>query len=880
MTAPPAPVAPAATPPAAAVPSGPRYVALPNVTAVVEGPEHRRWYHVRGTLKRTPSLQEAKDSLTQQFAAPAPRLLGLTPMLFEPSGRIWFLFSGHLDDARPGITYQLIGYDGKEFIQRPFASSRAPGTQNESWAHTALYIDNTAFFVTGTAIYSYNDKGWSVRQFDGPGRGPSYNRSARGDIHLLPELDRKGMVAVRGGELWRYRDGSWKELPGSPLRANGDNAIASAACAVDGVWSLAGGRLSFVAWNAKPGPTLEALLEQLNAPAAADRDAATQALIDRGYEIQGAVEQAMLRAPNTDVRYRLEHILGRIRGTLGGDPDPAPSTTIGAYRIRAPLYLASLPAGDTLIVAQEIVDASSGPVPVAVPAGGSSDRPDHPDRLVRGKGGVLLISPKGKARLLDDEEMLTAFAGVRNHNSGYQPGSICLVDGGPLMWVSAIREDHDYVSLVDLAAGKVLRTTDTPFPAHPILADRNSLIYRYPSEFLEVRSDVPDDKAALKPTTVVPINAMDGGKPAFAQGPDGVVWCYGPQGLSLVERGQLFQLPFASEVRNVTAIVPGAGAALVVSGPRWYFVTYHAVTHGGLLEDVIRDNREAVVKAFSTTRSCYTAQPVYLQADRDGNLWLTRPESQQLQVLAGNQWIDARPDLTTAGLPLGRTSVVFPVGDRSRMYVAEPWRGSPARGSTPATEYPTAVLASCNNGRLSFEACPGLVDSSDGRPLAWSDSHGDLWLNVRDTPGSNGLVAHLNVTGLSSQTSGRLLAIDADDHPWVYLYRTAEGELNPAPLQLLVNNKQHPLPEVPFVISSTRVLPSTRRNVYVTTTLGVQSLRAGGTAENPTFAIGPRFEQSPAGILASEDPSPTDLLTGVAPGRQTVFELQFFPLPR
>jgi hypothetical protein len=189
-------------------------------------------------------------------------------------------------------------------------------------------------------------------------------------------------------------------------------------------------------------------------------------------------------------------------------------------------------------------------------------------------------------------------------------------------------------------------------------------------------------------------------------------------------------------------------------------------------------------------------------------------------------------------------------------------------------------LASCDNGRLSFVACPGLAETSDGRPIAWSDSRSDLWLNVRNEQGSGELVAHLRQTGLSSQASGRLLAIDADDHPWAYVQRTTDGEMNPAPLQLLVNNTPHPLPSIPFVDSTTRVLPSPRRDVYVTTTLGLQMLRAAGTAENPTFAIGTRFENASGAPLITEGPSSSDLLTGVGHSRRGGFELQVFRLPR
>jgi len=93
----------------------------PEVTTVTQSPDSRVWL----TIQRLEGNRYARFTradmhviIRREFAEKMPQIPNAYPILFEPTGRIWFK-TGPLCDDEENLTTAIIGYDGKNFTTPP-----------------------------------------------------------------------------------------------------------------------------------------------------------------------------------------------------------------------------------------------------------------------------------------------------------------------------------------------------------------------------------------------------------------------------------------------------------------------------------------------------------------------------------------------------------------------------------------------------------------------------------------------------------------------------------------------------------------------------------------------------------------------------------------
>ena len=105
------------------VPQAQRAREAPAIVArIIVDPANRLWYQLK-PVTRPPTLEQARQLISREFAAVQPQMTWIAPILFEPTGRIWFLFEG---DAEAGQNESRISWD---MTARLLLSTASPPTR-------------------------------------------------------------------------------------------------------------------------------------------------------------------------------------------------------------------------------------------------------------------------------------------------------------------------------------------------------------------------------------------------------------------------------------------------------------------------------------------------------------------------------------------------------------------------------------------------------------------------------------------------------------------------------------------------------------------------------------------------------------------------------
>ena len=163
-----------------------RWQALPaDIKEVVIGPDRRAWLVAPNTGSPV-ELDIIKLSIQEQFHKPWPRVVGARPVLFEPSGRVWFVtvddqtLLGYLPmDARAAAAA-----DHESWIERHPASprkfvGRCPDQATaQPWN---LQLGSRCLFPDSGGIHCFDGKQWSYQAFNSPGDEPPAQGAAAAD---------------------------------------------------------------------------------------------------------------------------------------------------------------------------------------------------------------------------------------------------------------------------------------------------------------------------------------------------------------------------------------------------------------------------------------------------------------------------------------------------------------------------------------------------------------------------------------------------------------------------------------------------------------------------------------------------------------------------
>ncbi len=197
-----------------------RWQALPRaVRNVYIAPDGRIWYECsrrfsdsgdRGVAQTVAGL---KQQIEREFSQAAPQVWDIEPLLFEPGGRVWFSLS------RAGHS-MLLGYDGKEWIERPILDKGESisghcvtrGGLLEGRANR--FAGGAAWFITFRGVLRFDGKQWSHQKLiDKQGKQDYYGNALDNMVWLAVSPDGQRAVAYADTTqlFWVCREGKWTQ---------------------------------------------------------------------------------------------------------------------------------------------------------------------------------------------------------------------------------------------------------------------------------------------------------------------------------------------------------------------------------------------------------------------------------------------------------------------------------------------------------------------------------------------------------------------------------------------------------------------------------------------------------------------------------------------
>lgn len=276
--------------------------ALPEgVHSVFVGSDDRLWLVLRHP-SRAEDVDNVKRIIEREFRKEAPQLYGARPILFEATGRIWFL------------TYSrkaILGYDGERWIDSPKPKGRCfigncPNHGRTRRECAAQIAGSTLFFPDTLGVHTFDGSEWRYqRMFD----------KVHWQDHpfLRRDPDGVGVIAFRPRrswvDVWRWREGAWTRWTLGNLRAR------DIAPGAGGFWVfMTDGRATFVSCE---GVDVEQhcrrlFAELMQAETDADRDGVARKLRAYGPRIRHAVEDALSRSYDPKALQVLVDVLEQI----------------------------------------------------------------------------------------------------------------------------------------------------------------------------------------------------------------------------------------------------------------------------------------------------------------------------------------------------------------------------------------------------------------------------------------------------------------------------------------------------------------------------------------------------------------------------------------
>jgi hypothetical protein len=661
-----------------------------EIQRVWVGPDDRVWYQRRCTGPQ-PTTADVRRVIEREFDQESPVLWGAVPALFEPKGRVWFLFESQENN------HNLIGgYDGKTWIDRAgpgagFAGS-CPGPLY-SWEHRSnVFVDGRVFFPDNDGVHVYDGKDWTYQNWF-----PDTRSNQAPD--LVPLADGKTVVGYPRwglGPVRQWRDGKWTEMK-LPAALGNNNLFRIVPADETGLWVIPVSKL-MIYWpltDALPAD-VAALATKLADPAFKVREEATQAFIRGGPRLKGYAEKLLSQTQDPEVAMRLKRVLETLA------KDGKETLRLAGYRLTQPLLYGRDTVGRMYLVGRVTPD--------------DGKTPEFAGTLVLFPDGTVRAAPHAKATGRIDELGCPVLL--------VPPGRQVWLPGRPARLVD-MQKDAVILEAPEGQFGWLhsLRSDGTVFMTQGDPKDSGMIVG-------VCRPGAPDDRSLIAAKSYELNNRPDhsGGPMSVALSPDGTLWAYLlKEGLCRFDDGvwREVTLKGLAAQNPVEWMVAGLGGTLLVrcdKGAAW--VTPEGVDGGDWAETVAGHHRDEVIKAFPAATA-----PVYrglegfysgIVADKAGNLWLI--DRARLRVMiARNTWISPGQEVTNPTMPF-----MAAVGNGSKVYVSN---------NHPDTQAPNALLAEVRDGRLVMVPAP----SSDcpAIKLGIRDAEGALWV-----PHSGGSTAH------------------------------------------------------------------------------------------------------------------------------------------
>ncbi|MCL2640804.1 MAG: hypothetical protein FWD53_08170 [Phycisphaerales bacterium] len=186
------------------------FVLLPHqVTHVTQGPDGRVWLTLRyGGPKNRTAFESLQVLLREEFNEKMPQVSYARPILFEPTGRVWFAADPWSND-QGNFTHTILGYDGKTFVEHNIHSDEWQLSVNAAFADGQ---GGGAFFCTRNGIHIYDGKQWSTHKI------PTHENAPL-SYQLFTEPDNKGIIAVphkNTDPFLRWQNGKWTQFTQPP----------------------------------------------------------------------------------------------------------------------------------------------------------------------------------------------------------------------------------------------------------------------------------------------------------------------------------------------------------------------------------------------------------------------------------------------------------------------------------------------------------------------------------------------------------------------------------------------------------------------------------------------------------------------------------------
>ena len=405
--------------------TGERWETFPEeVCAVFVQDGKRVWYELAHPARRE-DLVTVKKIIKEQFNRPNPQVFGVSPVLFEPDGRVWF--STH-------SCRTMLSYDGKSFGEYPsegethYYVGSCPNTgiaQSMGYRHGCnATVGETVFLAESHGVLSVTADKPSYHLMTST---PPLKRSRLNYPVVVPEADGLGVLAHLevDGEmiLHRWRNGKWSEI--DVPRKFSTSGIGAVVPWNQGAWVFQqGDSMTFVRYQKLDDRTFGDMAARLGDEKYADREEATKRLISMGAEISKELKCILQVTSDPEVIMRLKRVLAATR------PKPGVSY-IGPLQLEKP-RLGLYEGGWMYITSKNIVD----------------------DGEERGMG-VAVIKPDGDYELFLGESVFQAF--------GYDAKPL-VVEQHAMIWTGHRNQPNVGAKLFDVAKGTFTETvSDSSF---------------------------------------------------------------------------------------------------------------------------------------------------------------------------------------------------------------------------------------------------------------------------------------------------------------------------------------------------------------------------------------------------------------------------------
>ena len=595
-----------------------------EVAGVFIGPDQRLWYEmVAGDTN--PTLEEIRDRIVQQYPLKNPQIAGAHPVLFEQSGRVWFLCQNR---------EILLGYDGKTWIGHRCPDGNrfvgnCPGHGQRYPAGTNATAVDSCWFPDSRGIHRFDGEQWTYHRLtaaDDPADSyPLLVTSAKGDALAA--------AIPKTNKFWVFRKDRWIAFE-SEKKTSTDGIVALAMSSPDQVWCLTqSGRLDRLD---SVTPRRERFLELVNKLSDKNffvRERATKQLIDMGATIKDLVADVLSNTKKPEVKTRLEFVSARLR------PVASQSTLVDDYRIEKVRALHQLGKAGLCFAAESILNG---------------DREMGP--------GFLLLKPDGTTRLFRN----ASIPGTRILSG--------LSTDGPQLWLSR----PSGVTAMELNGDpKTTHFPDGRFVClHAVTKDGVVFASReWPESGIEESLPLMQFQPrgtvgqSLKVTTI-PL----GSRPVAVAEDDGTIWAHHHQlGLASFD-GQKWkshkQLNTGTGLLNLLAGTGGVAVAEIPGKTGVLVTPKRTYTRGGALFPNFY-HQSVILKAFPPSRRAGKSAPDYaIVSDKYGHihgLFRGHPTASVHPTKAwADQWGYA---LKFAGSRHLAIDYICPVGDGSRLFL-------------------------------------------------------------------------------------------------------------------------------------------------------------------------------------------------------------------